>query len=98
LAGLGFDLPWSYYIGWLAGKPVACSALLLSSGVAGIYAVATVPKARGRGIGKALTLVPLREACAVGYRIGVLGSTQMGVDVYRQLGFQEYCRFVIYIE
>ena len=97
LVSLGFELPWRHYIGWLAGKPVACSSLLLGAGVAGIYAVATVPEARGRGIGTALTLVPLREARAMGYRIGVLGSTQMGLGVYRRLGFQEYCKFVIYL-
>jgi ribosomal protein S18 acetylase RimI-like enzyme len=97
LVSQGFDLPWRHYIGWLAGEPVACSSLLLDAGVAGIFAVATVPEARGRGIGTALTLVPLREARAMGYRIGVLGSTQMGQGVYHRLGFQEYCKFVIYI-
>ena len=97
LCSLGFELPWRHYIGWVMGKPVACSSLLLGAGVAGIYFVATVPEARGRGIGTALTLVPLLDARAMGYRIGVLGSTQMGLGVYQRLGFREYCKFGIYI-
>jgi ribosomal protein S18 acetylase RimI-like enzyme len=97
LSSLGFELPWRHYIGRLMGKPVACSSLLLGAGVAGIYFVATVPEARGQGIGTALTLVPLLDARAMGYRIGVLGSTQMGLGVYQRLGFREYSKFGIYI-
>jgi GNAT superfamily N-acetyltransferase len=97
LSSLGFELPLRHYLGWLKGKPVACSSLLLSSGVAGIYIVATVQEARGQGIGSALTLLPLREARALGYRIGILGSTEMGLGMYRRLGFREYFKFGIYI-
>jgi GNAT superfamily N-acetyltransferase len=97
LASLGSELPWRHYTGWLAGRPVACSSLLLGAGVAGVYAVGTVPEARGQGIGAALTLAALREARAMGYRIGILGSSQMGLGLYRRLGFQEYCKFGICI-
>jgi GNAT superfamily N-acetyltransferase len=97
LSSLGFELPFRHYLGRLKGKPVACSSLLLSSGVAGIYIVATVQEARGKGIGSALTLLPLCEARALGYQIGILGSTEMGLGVYRRLGFREYFKFGIYI-
>ncbi len=57
----------------------------------GIYYVATLPAARGRGIGRAVTLAPLLEARARGYRVAVQHSTEMGVFVYQRLGFTRYC-------
>ena len=91
------DEPLQLYLGYLDGEAVACVQLFLSSGVAGIYNVGTVPSARRRGIGAAITTAAMRAARDRGYRVAVLGASEMGEPVYRRIGFAEYTRSVIYM-
>ena len=49
----------------------------------------TLVRERGRGIGSAITVAPLQEARALGYRLAILNASAMGAPVYRRLGFQE---------
>ena len=92
--GFSTSLP---YIGLLNDQPVATSLLVLAAGVAGIYNITTIPEARQKGIGTWMTLTPLRDARKMGYHFGILHASEMGVNVYRRLGFQEYCQIGHYI-
>jgi len=94
--GFGKDMPWHHYIGWLHGDPVAISSLLLHAGIAGIYGVATIPKARKRGLGTAMTLHALHEARKPGYRIAVLAPSKMAGNLYRRIGFCDYTKTQFY--
>jgi GNAT superfamily N-acetyltransferase len=91
VASLGLSLPFRYYLGFLGGKAVAASTLFLGAGVAGIYNVATIQEARGRGLGGALTVYPLLQARQMGYQAGILQSSEMGYPVYQRLGFRKVC-------
>jgi len=97
LLNLGFDSPFINYIGLVDDEIVATSSVCLGGGVAGIYNVATLESARRKGIGAAMTAIPLLEARAVGYRLGTLEASESGYSVYQKLGFQEYCKIAHYV-
>ncbi len=86
-----------FFLGSLDGRPVATSLLFREAGVAGIYGVATVPEARRRGIGAAMTLAAVDAGRREGFPHAVLVATAMGAPVYRRLGFEEVCRIGAYI-
>ena len=85
--GIG-KTPWKMVVGYLDGAPVATNMLFTGAGVASVYGVGVAPAARGKGIGGAITLAPLLEAHAMGYRHAVLFSTEMGVSAYQRIGFR----------
>lgn len=92
MESLGIANPFHHYLGLLDDQPVATATLFTGAGVAGIYNVATLAHARGRGIGSAMTLAALYDGRDLGYRAGVLQSSEMGYSVYRRLGFQKLCQ------
>jgi len=95
--GFDADSDWQHYIGVLGGTPVSWASVFYATGVAGIYAVGTVPKARRQGIGSAMTLQGLLDARERGYRVGLLQSSEMGFNVYRRLGFETCFKIKTYV-
>ncbi len=86
-----------YYLARRDGEPVAGAAITLAAGVAGVFSVATIPSARQRGIGAAVTLAALLDARARGYAVGVLQASEMGYPVYERMGFTEQFRYHNYV-
>ncbi|MGW1343655.1 GNAT family N-acetyltransferase [Kribbella sp. NPDC002412] len=92
---LGYGDPWRHYLGFLDGEPVATTTIFLGAGVAGVYFVMTVPEARRRGIGAAITYGALRQVHGVEY--AVLGSSSAGKSVYESLGFRQRCTIELFV-
>ena len=87
---LAQESPQWFYVGYLAGQPVAASELTIGGGVVGMYNVCTLEAYRRRGFGLALTLRPLLDAREAGHGIGVLQAAAQGVGIYERIGFRAF--------
>jgi len=87
----GFDeeCPRQMYLGYLDGVPVSSNFLIYDDNVVGLYKIATIPEYGRRGIGTALTLMPLFDALDRGYSVAILQSSSIGYKVYERIGFRE---------
>ena len=70
------------------GHVIGQVIVLPGDGVAGIYSMGVAPKARGRGIGLALTRAALRVSWESGCRAAVLNATADGEALYTRAGFR----------
>jgi N-acetylglutamate synthase len=84
----------AYFLGSVAGGPVACSTVSVADGTAGIYNVASVETSRGRGFGTALTWAAVGHGADMGCDLAILQSSQMGASVYSSMGFAEIGRYL----
>jgi ribosomal protein S18 acetylase RimI-like enzyme len=82
------------------GEPVASSALLpgpAGSRLAGIFSVATLEHARGRGFGSIVTQAAMNAARDDGAEVAVLQASEMGRPVYERLGFETVASIAVHI-
>jgi ribosomal protein S18 acetylase RimI-like enzyme len=87
---LATDSPQWRYVGYLDGLPAATAELTASGGLAGLYNITTLESFRRRGIGTAITLLPLLDARAAGFHTGFLQAAAAGVGMYTRIGFQHF--------
>lgn len=77
-------------------EPVAAAMTMVKEGVAWIGWVATLPEARGHGLGRLATAAATRAGFALGATFASLEATKMGVPVYLGLGYREVLRYRTY--
>ncbi|MEY2425730.1 MAG: hypothetical protein QOI61_1302 [Actinomycetota bacterium] len=73
------------FIAYDDGEPVACAIAHDYAGVTGVYLVATLPAARGRGFGEAVSWA---ATAAFGAQPATLQASEMGGPVYARMGYE----------
>ena len=91
-AVLGGD--YHLWVGYVAGHPVTCAVAHVAGDVVGIHLVATLPEARRRGYGAAITG---RAANSVPDLPAVLQASDLGRPVYERIGFRVVSHFDLWI-
>jgi GNAT superfamily N-acetyltransferase len=86
------------YVGYVDGQPVACAAGLPLGRTIGVYNVATLERARGRGYGTAMTARVARDGQAAGCAVAALQASAMGRPVYERLGYRTVVRYRAFVE
>ena len=84
------------YLGYLNGEAVATGLIQPGDGLAGIYCIATLPKARNRGLGTHITLKLIEFSSDLGYKVVCLTSSEMGYRIYSNIGFKDIFHYSNY--
>ena len=77
-----------HFVASLNGEPLGAATLCIGGGVAGLYDVGVVKKARRQGIGTAVTGGACLFAHQLGYRVATLFASGQGKYLYPHLGFE----------
>jgi GNAT superfamily N-acetyltransferase len=92
---LGIGTPpedaWRLYSADRDGRAATVLATTDADGDCGVWWVATLPEARGRGLAARLLHVALAEARERGMETSTLQSTKLGRPVYERLGYLDLC-------
>ncbi|HET7743329.1 MAG TPA: GNAT family N-acetyltransferase [Gaiellaceae bacterium] len=76
------------FAGRLEGRPVGTSVSIQGGGASGVVAVGTLPNARRRGVGTAVSWAAVDAGRRRGLDTVVLQASPMGLPVYEAMGFR----------
>jgi GNAT superfamily N-acetyltransferase len=76
------------FIAYLDDEPISIAMTIVSHGVAGIYWVGSLERARGLGLGRAVTAAATNAGLALGAEIASLQASPMGKPIYAKLGYE----------
>lgn len=92
-AGILTDDRYRLWVGWEGDRPVSAAATFVAEGVNDVMLVATVPEARKRGYGEAVTW---RATFADPSLPALLIATDEGRPVYERMGYTTLFRFTLW--
>jgi GNAT superfamily N-acetyltransferase len=71
------------------GEPVSIAMTIVNHGIAGVYWVGSLERARGKGLGRAATAAATNAGFGLGAELASLQASPMGKPIYLQMGFEE---------
>jgi GNAT superfamily N-acetyltransferase len=74
-------------IGAVDGEPAAIAMTIVTNGVAGIYWVGSLPSARGKGLGRAVTVAATNAGFDLGADFASLQASPLGRPIYEEMGY-----------
>jgi len=85
------------YVGYRNEEPISTAAVVIGSGAAGLYNVATIPGYQRRGYGEAVMRHALEAARREhGIERSVLQSTKAGYSLYVHMGYRAVTNVAVY--
>ena len=88
---------WRHFLARIDRQPVSCSSVFLAQRSALISNVATLTTYRRRGLGRLVTQAAMVAGLEAGKQFAVLASSDLGLGVYRGLGFREGRRWPTHV-
>jgi len=76
------------FIAYLDGDPVSIAMTIVNHGVAGIYWVGSLEQARGKGLGRAVTVAATNAGFDLGANVASLQASPMGKPIYEAMGYE----------
>jgi GNAT superfamily N-acetyltransferase len=76
------------FLGEVDGEPAAIAMTIVTDGVAGIYWVGSLPAARGKGLGRAVTVAATNAGFGRGADLASLQASPMGRPIYEAMGYR----------
>jgi GNAT superfamily N-acetyltransferase len=86
------------YVGYANGDPVVSGLGWRTGRTIGVYSIATVPSARRRGYGAAMTARVVADGVVEGCDVAALQASEMGRPIYERLGFRTVVRYAAYVD
>ena len=95
-ASFAVDPAVQLFVGRLDGQAVGTSIAIQTRTASGIVAVATLPEARRRGVGAAVSWAAVSAGVEHGHETIVLQASAMGFPVYTAMGFRTVVPYAVF--
>ncbi len=86
------------YVGYMNGEAVSTGLGIQTGKTIGVYNIASVPEARGRGYATAMTRRVAADGARNGCDVAILQASDMGLPIYERIGYRTVVEYMGYID